>query len=87
MNIDNIRDRLNEAGISTDDYMIGNAWEDRLCLVWDSNNACWEVFYQERGKKQRLRVFDNEEAACYNLYSELVQDYVMSMRLIPKGSQ
>lgn len=83
MNINTIGRKLSEAGIEEADYAIGDHPDETLCLTRGANEGTWEVYYQERGKKEGLQTFDNEEAACYHLYAYLVESYVMSMRLVP----
>lgn len=82
MNIASLRAALDKASISTEDYVINGHWDNRTCIERNSDTGKWETFTFERSKGQ-IAEFDNEEAACYNLYARLVSSYVIGQVLAP----
>lgn len=45
---------------------------EAICLI--EVNGEWEVYYSERGNKNGLRVFKNEEEACQFFYDWTIKD-------------
>lgn len=83
MNQEVLASKLQQAGISSDEYLLGSAYDYRECLVYDSDRSVWQVFYFERGNKGALQEFTNEAAACWHLYARLVEQHIMTKRLVP----
>lgn len=83
MNTSTMADSLDRAGVDPREYCIGGFMDETLCLRRGDASDTWEVFYYERGKKQSLQVFGNEDAACFYMYADLIKSYVMSKRLVP----
>lgn len=63
MNIDELRERLNKAGVDPRSYRIAEPPdESTLCLR--RQGRTWLVFHFERGTRYGLRHFASEAAAC-----------------------
>lgn len=86
MNREVLKSKLAEAGVSSDEYLVGGAYDYRECVVFDRETSVWQVFYFERGNKGSLREFSNEAAALWHLYARLVRRRVMSKKLVPVGT-
>ena len=72
MTIEQLKNKLEEAGISEDSYsiMTGGLPNEKFCIAKDET---WQVYYSERGKRTGLRAFKTEEEACEYLYKKLVR--------------
>ena len=70
MTVNELKNKLDEIGVSQDLYsiMIGGLPNERLCLVEDE---MWQVYYSERGKKVGQKFFENEEEACEYFYGKM----------------
>ena len=76
MTIDELKQRLHDAGCSTDNYHIGEPQgaSDVYCLA--TRNGRFHFFYTERGQDSPPeKIFDNEAEACQYYY-----DFVMNIR-------
>jgi hypothetical protein len=64
MTIEELRDKLNFHGVNPDFYSLeGELLPDRVVLY--KNYHRWETFYyDERGNRERFKVFESEEGAC-----------------------
>jgi hypothetical protein len=72
MNTKELKNALNNAGISPDIYALtGGLPNEVYCL--NHFDAYWEVYYSERGAKSGLMRFDTEDEACIYLYNLLVK--------------
>lgn len=71
MTIEQLKNKLEEAGIPEDCYsiMTGGLPNEKFCIEKDE---MWQVYYSERGKRTGLRAFKTEEEACEYFYKKLV---------------
>jgi hypothetical protein len=74
MNIKELIEILRSMGIPDTRYSLdGSLWPDRIVLY--HNYSLWEVFYfDERGNRNPLRNFDNENDACEYILNILRQE-------------
>lgn len=70
MTINELKNKLDETGVSQDLYsiMIGGLPNERLCIV---KEEIWQVYYSERGKKVGQRFFETEEEACEYFWEKI----------------
>ena len=70
MTINELKNKLDEIGVSQDLYsiMIGGLPNERLCIV---KEEMWQVYYSERGRKVGQKVFETEEEACEYFYEKM----------------
>ena len=70
MTINELKNKLDEIGVSQDLYsiMIGGLPNERLCIV---KEEMWQVYYSERGRKVGQKVFETEEEACAYFYGKM----------------
>lgn len=76
MTLDELKQRLHEAGCSTANYQIGEPWavSDLYCLA--KRNGRFHIFYTERGlDSPPEKIFDDEAEACQYYF-----DFVMNIR-------
>jgi len=64
-----MENELKNNNIPKSAYSIGKIEDENLCLL--KENEIFEVFYYERGLKNSLKKFLNEEAACHYFVEEL----------------
>jgi hypothetical protein len=69
-------------GIDAAKLSFGAATDDAWCIQ-QTPWGHWEVFYYDRGSKDKHWVFDNEEAACYYFFGLVAYHAVSSARLVP----
>lgn len=62
MNIRQLEDELQRLGIPASLYSIGVDRDEALCLLGEE--GLWQVFFSERGSRQELRKFRDEDEAC-----------------------
>lgn len=70
MKVCELKNKLNEMGVSQDLYsiMIGGLPNERLCIVKEER---WQVYYSERGRKVGQRFFEKEEDACDYFFEKM----------------
>lgn len=70
MTVNELKNKLNEAGVPRDLYsiMVGGLPNERLCIV---NEEMWQVYYSERGKKVGQKFFKIEEEACEYFWEKM----------------
>lgn len=70
MTVNELKNKLNEIGVSQDSYsiMIGGLPDERLCIVKED---MWKVYYSERGHRVGQKVFETEEEACEDFYEKM----------------
>ncbi|MDE6567872.1 MAG: hypothetical protein K2K70_09110 [Lachnospiraceae bacterium] len=70
MTVDELKNKLDEIGVSQDLYsiMVGGLPNERLCIVKDE---MWQVYYSERGKRIGEKVFETEEEACEYFFRKM----------------
>ena len=80
MNIDELVCELKGHGVRPGAYSIGKMTEvgDEYTMLRSSDG--WEVFYNERGNKNGLAVFETEDEACRVLLLEILEDPTTRMR-------
>lgn len=63
MTISELKNRLDEMGVSQDLYsiMVGGLPNERLCIV---KEEMWQIYYSERGRRVGEKSFETEEEAC-----------------------
>jgi hypothetical protein len=71
MNINELKDIIVSENIPERYFLIGNKGvkDDKYCLMQIDGE--WQVFYGERGKKNKLATFTDESDACLELLSRL----------------
>jgi len=62
MNLNELKSKLEQEPLLKDKYFIGRASDNKDCLVCEENK--WMTFYYERGRKLKLKTYDNETEAC-----------------------
>lgn len=76
MTLDDLKQRLHDAGCNPGNYQIGEPWAvtDVYCLA--KRNGRFHFFYTERGQDSPPeKIFDDEAEACHFYY-----DFVMNIR-------
>lgn len=70
MTVNELKNKLDEIGVSQDLYsiMIGGLPNERLCIV---KEEMWQVYYSERGQKVGRKIFQTEEEACKYFYGKM----------------
>ena len=70
MTVDELKNKLDEIGVSQDLYsiMVGGLPNEKLCIVKDE---MWQVYYSERGKRIGEKVFETEEEACEYFFGKM----------------
>jgi hypothetical protein len=74
MNLQELKTKLRELGIRDDAYLLGSGVGAMDNYVLEPNGNEWIVYYEERGKKNGLRRFATEAAACEHLLQWLLRD-------------
>lgn len=69
MKIKEIENELEKNNIPKTAYSIEKMEDETLCIL--KKNKIFEVFYYERGLRNSLKKFIDEEAACYYFFEEL----------------
>ena len=73
MNVEELKKKLRESGISDDSYVLdGRVAMDQYVL--DREGDQWIVYYEERGNRNRLQHFATEDQACEHLLKWLLKD-------------
>ena len=73
MNIEELKNLLDEKGISPNRYSLNGGLEnDTLCI--EKVFCKWVVYYTERGNKYNEKSFLNENDACEYFYKLLAED-------------
>ncbi|AHH94633.1 hypothetical protein GCM10010174_54190 [Kutzneria viridogrisea] len=85
MRLSSIARYLELAGVGAEEYSLGARTEDRWCLLPVPGHG-WEVFYAEHGGRGARELFGTETGACYYLYGRLVEQHVMTGRLVVRPS-
>ena len=68
MNVADLQERLNSAGIPNDLYSLdGGLWGDRVCIERTGDHL-WRVYHSERGQRYNETVFTTEDEACDRLW-------------------
>ena len=71
MNIEDLNKILCNEKISRSIYSLGGgALDDKVCI--DKADGIWEVYYSERGLKNILGKFYNEDEACRFMYDRVM---------------
>lgn len=70
MTVNELKNKLDEIGVSEDLYsiMLGGLPNDRLCIV---KEEMWQVYYSERGRKVGQKFFETEGEACEYFYEKM----------------
>lgn len=77
MNLTELKSALDAAGVSESAYSFtsdGCGEVYRLAPIHDMLGHGWEVYYSERGSKNRLLVFRSESEACDEFLRWILQD-------------
>ena len=73
MNKVELQTRLISENIIQDLYSFKTTFpNEAFCLI--EANGKWEVYYSERGNKNGLKIFENEEEACQYFYDWAIKD-------------
>ena len=67
MNVTELKSALDAAGVSENAYSLtsdGYGEVYRIAPIHDLLGDGWEVYYSERGNKNRLLIFRSESEAC-----------------------
>ena len=73
MNLTELKIKLQEIGISELAYSFaGGLPNEAYCLT--KTDSGWEIYYSERGNKNGLKKFVNEQDACDYFFSTLTED-------------
>jgi len=83
MNIQELKEKLINIGIREDFYSLsGGLPSEAYCI--GKTNLGWEVYYSERGNKNKLKIFNNENNACDYFYKRITSDSVVMENLNKK---
>ena len=77
MNLAELKSALNAAGVSESSYSftsdgLGEIY--RIAPIHDMLGDGWEVYYSEKGNKNRLRIFRSESKACDEFLYWILRD-------------
>jgi hypothetical protein len=80
MNITELYKALLATGISEEKFYLhglfgSNSDIDRLALSISkkANIPCYEIYFKERGEKNLIRIFQNENDACEYFYNRMIE--------------
>jgi hypothetical protein len=73
------------AAIPAGSYAVGEEVDGALCLLETPNG--FEVFSSSGGTRHEVRVFSDEESACFYLFGVLAADAVRTGVLVPAASR
>ena len=62
INLNSLRERLEQLKVPKSYYRIGSYGEEALCIVFENNQ--WIVFEGEHGQRYNVHFFDQESEAC-----------------------
>ncbi len=62
MNIQELKDELDQFGVSPRLYSLRGWSHEKLCL--EQRDGDWYVFLVERGRERPMRAFESEDEAC-----------------------
>lgn len=71
MKLDELINKLSSEPLIENKYCIGRASDNKYCIMQE--NSEWVTFYYERGCKDRLKRYVNEEEACIAFYETLMK--------------
>ncbi|MCH7415847.1 hypothetical protein MM213_20270 [Belliella sp. R4-6] len=84
MTIKELHKRLEESGISEDQYFLhglfgSNDDNDKIGLTirQGQNGLEYETFYKERGEKHSIRTFTTEKEACEHIFKKLIDEQTL----------
>ena len=73
MNINELKDKLQERKISSSEYSLnGGLPSEAFCLEHVSKTE-WRTYYSERGTRVAIKSFVSEEEACKDFWKRLRQ--------------
>jgi hypothetical protein len=73
------------AAIPVTSYSVGEEVEGAMCLLETAGG--FEVFSSAAGARHEVRVFSDEESACFYLFGVLAADAVRTGVLVPGASR
>lgn len=71
MKINELKQKLQARNVPAGYYSLNGYADDALCI--EQVGSEWIVYDGERGKKHRVRTFQNEEDACAEFWSQIVR--------------
>ena len=71
MNINELKEKLEVYEKLKNKMFFGRASDNKFCIM--KENDKWIVFYYERGRRLRLKEFNDEESACEYYYIEMTK--------------
>jgi hypothetical protein len=89
MNLTELKSALDAAGVSERAYSFtsdGYGEVYRIALIHDLLGDGWEVYYSERGNKNRLLIFRSESEACDELLRWILRDTSTRRSAFPQSS-
>lgn len=72
MNKRELAQRLVNEDIDKYSYCLEGGYPNESHCIF-KNGDVWEVYYSEKGRKSKLKMFDTEEEACKYFYSWLIK--------------
>ncbi len=71
MKIDELINKLKSEPLLEKEYCIGDFDDNRECIMKENDE--WIIFFYERGSRNLLKKFTNEEEACNAFYERLMR--------------
>ena len=77
MKVENLAKELANVGIPSNMYSINRDKDEHYCIVQVGMvNKTWEVYYSQRGNKDELFIFKDENEACEYFSKWISGDYL-----------
>lgn len=89
MNLTELKSALDAAGVSENAYSFtsdGYGEVYRIAPIHDLLGDGWEVYYSERGNKNRLLIFRSESEACDEFLRWILRDATTRSSAFPQPS-
>ena len=78
MNTDELASAIKRIGIPERMVVAGGFAEYAWCVDRDEEDGAWEVYYLERGDKNYLQRFDDEDQACCYMLGRLTYSQILA---------
>lgn len=78
MNAEELTSAIERIGIPDRMVVVRGFAEFAWCVEQDKEDGVWEVYYLERGQKNNLQRFDNEDQACCYMLGRLTYSQILA---------
>lgn len=78
MNSEELVSAIERIGISERLVVVGDSAEFAWCVEQNKEDGVWEVYYLERGNKNNLQRFADEDQACCYMLGRLTYSQILA---------